>query len=409
MARPPRVLHVIVDSFVEPVQVRPLARALVAEGWEVDVASPPGAEFAGVEIPGVRYIPFPVSRSLTTPRHLGALLWLVRRMAGGKYALVHLHGPIPAMLGRVAAALTRTPAIYHCRGSYYESGYVLFSERLASRVYPPLERLLGRWTAWTFTLNRDDAADLVERARFPEERVTCLGVGGCGLDVDAWDPGRYPPAKRAEIRRRLGIPENKPVIGFVGRFVRNKGVLELGEAFRQVRAAGIDAHLLMVGGTPASERDQETDPELRRRIAEWGLEEHVSFPGLLRPPSDAMAVMDVLALPSYSESFGQVLVEAGALGIPVVAAASRGAREAVLDGETGLLVPLRDAPSLADALLRILRDPALARRLGERAHRRAREELRSERVLASILEVYRRVLPPGTWPAAPAEAGRGAA
>jgi glycosyltransferase involved in cell wall biosynthesis len=118
----------------------------------------------------------------------------------------------------------------------------------------------------------------------------------------------------------------------------------------------------------------------------------VTFAGR-QPRTDAViAAMDLLVLPSTREAFGTVLAEAGALGVPVVAAASRGAVECVVPGETGLLVPKGDPAALAAAILRLLRDPAFARRLGAAAARRARERWGRERALATMLDVYDRIL-----------------
>ncbi|HEX5872208.1 MAG TPA: glycosyltransferase, partial [Longimicrobium sp.] len=141
-----------------------------------------------------------------------------------------------------------------------------------------------------------------------------------------------------------------------------------------------------------SDRDQRTGVVFRERVVAMELEGRVVHTGWLDEPGDAIGVMNVLVLPSYREGFGQVLVEAGALGIPVVATASRGARQAVVDGVTGLLVPPRDPRGVADALLRVAGDPALAARLGSAAIARARDELSQERVVRSVLSVYARVL-----------------
>jgi glycosyltransferase involved in cell wall biosynthesis len=101
--------------------------------------------------------------------------------------------------------------------------------------------------------------------------------------------------------------------------------------------------------------------------------------------------MDILVFPSYREGFGQVVGEAGALGIPVIAATSRGTQHAIIDGQTGLLVPTKNSQALMSAMLRLLDDPQLAMHLGEMAVRRAREEFGRERVLKTVVAVYRQL------------------
>lgn len=400
-----RLLQVIGMSWSAPMHVLPMARALAAQGWEVDVACPGGPEVEGLGGAGVRHVPLPVSRSLATPAHLLTLWRLFRLLGGGRYRAVHVHGTIPGVLVRLAAWARGVPVVYHYRTSFFPEGEERGARRLLRSAYLGVERLLGRPTRRVFTLNEADARDFALRLGFPAERVSSLGVGGCGLDLARWSPARFGPAERARIRAELGIAPGRRVVGFVGRLVREKGVLELLEAFRLLLERGHDAHLLLVGGTLASERDRRTRPELERRIRDLGVGERVTSTGDVPDPERPMAVMDVMALPSYREGFGQVLVEAGAMGVPVVAAESRGTRHAVLDGETGLLVPPRDAAALAGALEALLADPARGARMGERAARRAREELGSARVAERVVEAYREIL----GAQAPGNGGRGRA
>lgn len=387
----PRVLHVINTSRTVPLFVQPIAEALQAQGFENAIASPAGPELSSLHGTGIGHYPLPVSRRLLSLRHLRTALSLARIVRRGDFDILHLHGIVISTLGRAVAALLRRRAVYHCRGTYYEEGGELLSERIIRRVWPGIEKILASATGRAFTLNPEDARDLVQRAGIPEERVTCLGVGGCGIDLTAWDPARLPPNTRMATRRGLGIPEDAFVIGFVGRLVREKGILELLEAFARLRAEGRDVALLLIGGTWASERDQGTAAELHRRADELGVTDRLAVLDFDPEPMERVAAMDVLALPSYREGFGQVLVEAGALGLPVVASRTRGARHAVIDGRTGLLVPVRDVDALADALRTIIDDPALAERLGAAGAERARGELGRNRVLETVVAEYERL------------------
>jgi len=389
----PRVLHVVASSWAIPFQILPLAEALVKEGWEVDVASAPGAETAVLDRPGMRHLPIPIDRRFLTLSHFSAARALVRILREGRYNAVHLHGPLPSVLGRITARMAGVPVIYHCRGTYYEGEHALLSEKVARLAYPPLEWALGRWTYWTFTLTPQDAADLVAKAGLHPERVESLGAGGCGLDLDTWSADRYDDARKTELRARFGVPEGRRVIGFVGRLVQLKGVFELLDAFIELRRTRPDLHLLVVGDTEAGSRDEGAGDRLKRLAAAAGVADAVTFTGHLPQPTDAVALMDILALPSYWESFGQVLAEAGGMGIPVVATDTRGARFAVVDGQTGILVPPRDAAALGAALARLLDDPALAARLGAAGLARAREFGR-ERVIRRMLDVYDGLLIP---------------
>jgi glycosyltransferase involved in cell wall biosynthesis len=241
-------------------------------------------------------------------------------------------------------------------------------------------------------LTEQDGRDMTARVGHAAERVTVTHVGGCGIDLAQWDPSRFDAEARARTRRELGIPEGVPVIGFIGRLVRQKGVLELIDAFRILRDQGVEAHLLMIGDVHPSERDHATAVELRARVARYGLERHVSLPGFLRPVTPAFAVMDVFVLPSHREGIAQSTLEAGAMGLPVVGAACRGIRAAVIEDVTGLLVPVEAPAELAAAIRRVLEEPDLARRLGDAGRDRALRLYGREQFLRSMIDIYDKVL-----------------
>jgi glycosyltransferase involved in cell wall biosynthesis len=392
--RRPRALQLIAVSLAVPEQVLPVAASLVRAGWEVDVACAPGPETAVLAEHGVGYVPVPFHRRLATPYHLRTLAALVGVLRRGRYDVIHTHGPIPAVLARLAARVAGGRVVVHVRGTFFSEGPDAWYGGAVKAAYPLTERALAPLTAWTLALTPQDKQDLVERGGHDPGRVTVLGVGGCGLDLEVWNPDRHPPEARARTRRELGIPEGRTVIGFVGRIVREKGVLDLLEAFHLLRQGGReDLHLLMVGGVHPSERDQETGRELRARIERLGLEAHVSLPGHIRPVAPAVAVMDVMALPSYREGIANALLEAGALGKPVVGAACRGVVAAIREGETGLLCPVGDVPALAEVLGRVISDPGLAGRLGEAGRLQGLRMGRDE-WMRTVHGVYQRVLDP---------------
>lgn len=391
-ARRERVLHVVVSPVSARMQVLPMAIGLAAEGWEVDIAGPAGRDADGIPRAGIRYLTIPMSRSWTTPEHLRNVWTLRRLIRGGGYRIIHLHGPIPGALGRLAALGSGARTVYHCRGTLYEAEGSSCGAVAASRVYAAIERMLAPVTDCVFTLNESDTEDLVSRARVPRERVQCLGVGGSGIDLDRWDASYFTAPRIASLRAGWGLPAGAFVVGYAGRLVREKGVIDLLEAFERLHASRGDSYLMIVGDALSSDRDQHTRDEFRARIREAGLEDRVAYTGWLESAREAIGVMSVLVLPSYREGFGQVLAEAGALGVPVVAAASRGARQAVVDGVTGFLVPKRDPEALGSALRTIADDPARARSMGRAAITRVREDLSQAAVLRTVRATYESLL-----------------
>jgi glycosyltransferase involved in cell wall biosynthesis len=193
-------------------------------------------------------------------------------------------------------------------------------------------------------------------ARLGDVRV--LGAGSAnGVDV-----GRFSPEQRIrlreEVRAKYRIPADAMVIGFVGRFTRDKGVNELVRAFVEVHEHNQPAVLLLVGDYEDRDRPEE---QAIRTISTHPWIRHVGFQSDVIP---AMAAMDVVALPTHREGLGNVLLEAAALGLPSVTTDATGARDAILPGITGEQVPVGNADALAQALLKLARDPALREQMG---------------------------------------------
>jgi glycosyltransferase involved in cell wall biosynthesis len=195
-----------------------------------------------------------------------------------------------------------------------------------------------------------------------------LHIAYPGVDLERFDPAALPSPDA--LRRRLGLPAGGPLIGIIGRLQRWKGMHTLLEAMPAVLRRHPDAHGVIVGG---AHRGEAAYPAyLRERIAGLHLEEHVTMTGQQANIPEWMQAMDVVVHASDREPFGIVLLEAMALGKPVVAGDRGGPTEVITDGVDGLLTPYGDAQALAGAILRYLDDPAFARRTGSAARARAR-------------------------------------
>lgn len=190
-----------------------------------------------------------------------------------------------------------------------------------------------------------------------------------------------------EARRRLGLPADERIVTYVGKLVPRKGVDDLVEAMGILARRPAGAPLLVAGGVG------EMRAGLEARAAELGLADRIRFVGKI--PHDEvgwwMAAGDVFVLPSLSEGLPTVVCEAMNCGRPVVATAVDGTPEIVRDGETGLLVPPRDAAALADALGRVLDEPGLAARMGAEALRIGREVYTWDANARRMEELYREV------------------
>jgi glycosyltransferase involved in cell wall biosynthesis len=365
--------------------LRGLAGYLRQDGFEVHALSSPGPELEAFrDGEGVRVYGIEMRRRITPLRDLRAVAAIVRVLKRVDPRIVHAHTPKGGLLGMIAAALAGVPVrIYHMRG-------------LPMMGATGPRRLLLRWTEMiacrlahrVLCVSRSLREVAIDERLCPAEKIVVLG-GGSGQGVDAaerFDPDRLGNAVGRETRSRLGIPASAAVVGFVGRLVRDKGIVELAEAWSELRTRLPEAHLLLVGPwepqdpVPAEVQARlESDPRVHLAGMDW------DTPALF-------AAMDLVLLPSYREGFPNVPLEAAAMRLPVVATRIPGCVDAVQDGVTGTLVPPRDSRALAEAALAYMRDPDLRRRHGEAGRRRVLLEFRREVIWGALHREYMELL-----------------
>jgi glycosyltransferase involved in cell wall biosynthesis len=287
--------------------------------------------------------------------------------------LIHTNGMKAHLLGGLAGRLVRVPVIWHLRD------------------FPP-----GGWAGRTL---REAARRLPEVILTPSEAVAASvplpvrrrpRVVPDPVDLDRFHPG----IPRDRIRRELGIAGEEPLIGLVGHLTPWKGH----EVFLEIARAVADriprSRFVVAGGSIYETHGHAGYPEiLRQRAAALGLSDRVTFLGARDDIPELLAGLDVLVhTPTAPEPFGRVLAEAMAVECPVVAARCGGIPEVVEDGVTGFLVPSADVGAFTAAVVRLVDDPVLCRRLGGAGRRRAEARFGIEAHAASVLEAYRAVL-----------------
>jgi len=209
---------------------------------------------------------------------------------------------------------------------------------------------------------------------------------------DAVDLRRFTtsPGQRQLTRNMFGVPGQTVVVGFVGRMSPGKGHEELLQAARLLRARGRDVRFLVVGD--ASHGEEEYARTIRTLARTLEVEECVTFAGYRADIPALMAAFDILAFPSHAESFGVVLIEAMAMGLPVVSTNTDGVVDIVADGQSGIMVPRQDARALADGLERLIGDPDLRVRMGKAGRVRVEELFDQEKQITRLERLYRQLL-----------------
>ncbi len=361
---------------------RSLALALHEAGFEVLLISPPGEYGEKLRALGLRWQPLPMDRRSLNPLREFALLWhLLRLFRREKPALVHGFTIKCAVYGALASRLSGVPARV---SAVTGLGYVFTSEdarahalRLPVRML--LRFALGGRRSRLILQNPDDVA-MFTAAKLVDAGNIRL-IAGSGVDCMRFVPG---------VRGDTGSGRDEGCFRVLlpARLLWDKGVAEFVEAARRLRAEGRVIEFLLAGdpdpGNPATVPESDVCGWVAEGLLQW-LGHVDDMPALFRS-------VDVVVLPSYREGLPKGLIEAGACGLPLVTTDVPGCREVVRDGVDGLLVPVRDAAALAEAIARLQDDPALAVRLGDAARERALAEFDERIVIGRTLQVYRELL-----------------
>jgi glycosyltransferase involved in cell wall biosynthesis len=297
--------------------------------------------------------------------------------------VVHTHTPKAGLLGQLAARFAGVPIVANTLHGFY------FHDDMKPwlrRFYIWMERFAAKCSDTILSQNREDMATAVAERIASAGQVKWLGNG---IDVARFDRRRLADAALDDLRRDIGIDSTAPVIGFVGRLVEEKGILDLLEAAKAVVQAIPHAQFLIVGPF-----DDDKPDALRPEVAEqYGVAAHCRFVGMRNDMPELYALMDVLVLPSYREGFPRAPMEASAMGVPTVVTDIRGCREAVDHGENGLLFPVGDAGALARSLIELLGDDERRAQMGATGRRIAENRFDEQKVFDRVLDEYERLLP----------------
>lgn len=370
-----RLLFLVASDWYFCCHRLPLAKRIAAAGYEVHVATPPGRFRATIEGAGLRYSPIAIDRQGLNPfkdlRTLGRLVRLYREI---RPDVVHHVALKPIVYGAMAARITRIPAVVNAMPGM---GYVFLSKQLLSRAIRPavmatFKTLLNSSNSRLILQNPDDVEKWVSWGVMRRDRIAL--IRGAGVDTAYFTP--------------TAEPGGTPLVVLPARLLYDKGVGEFVAAAKELRRRGVDVRMALVGegdaGNPAS-----VPPKQLRAWADEGVVELFGWRDDMR---EVVAEANVVCLPSYGEGLPKALLEAAASGRAIVATDVPGCREVVKHEVNGLLVPVRDAMALADALERVVRDPELRKRMGARGRARAVAELSADIVAKETLELYAELL-----------------
>jgi glycosyltransferase involved in cell wall biosynthesis len=362
---------------------RGLISHLHEAGFEPVLLSSPGPALQSAsEQEGVASIAVPMEREIAPLKDLISLWKLYRTIRRIRPDIVDASTPKAGLLIAGAAWLARVPCrVYSLHGLRIET-----ATGLKRAVLRWTERIAVACSHRVFCLSPSLRDRAIALNLVPSEKAVLLKNGGFGVDLKQFYPSAASSFESASLRHRLGIPTGVPVVGFVGRFVKDKGVQQLLEAFDQLRQTYPELHLLMVGdfedGDPVS-------PDVREYIENTAA---IIRPGFVFDTAPYFRLMDVCVLPTHREGFGQVSAEAQASGIPAVTTTATGAVDSVIDGITGIIVPVGDSNALSGAIGKLLGDPVLRTAMGRAGREWMERDFRPQAIWDHRVQLYRDLL-----------------
>ncbi len=375
-----KVIHLTTTDMSLDWLLGPQLAAFADAGYEVVGMSAPGEHLDAIRANGIRHVAVhSLSRAPSIVQDFRAANELRRLLRRERPDILHTHNPKPGVIGRIVATLVRVPVVVNTQHGLYAQS----TDRRRRRwpVYI-IERLAAACSDAELVQNPEDAATLIDRLRVPRNKVHVLGNG---VDLNRFDPATIPPTDRDSLRAEWGFTDDDVVCAVVGRLVHEKGLAEIFAAASTLRRAGSRARFVAIG--PAdNDKPDSVDPATIAAAAADG----VVFAGQRSDMPQCYAACDLFVTASHREGFPRAAMEAGAMGLAIVATDIRGCRQVVRDGHNGLLVPVRDATSLASAIAAVVDGDRTALSGAARAHALAHFDQR--RVIDITLETYARLL-----------------
>ena len=342
------------------------------KGYEVHVATKFGERRGELEQYGIVCHNVNFSRSVNPLAVLVSLTQLIRLMRKNDFALIHVHTPMAAFLGRLAAKLTHTgPVLYTAHGFHFYKGAPWYYWAF---IYPA-EYLAGRWTDGLIVMNQEDHINAQKMGFKPNKNLFL--VHGVGIDLKQII--KLSLINNNDIREELGISDKDIVISYIAEFTPTKNHIFLLKAWNKITQNLKNVHLLLIGNGSCLE-------SIKQQVKINSLP-RVYFLGYRKDVPQIIARSDIITSVSKREGLPRSIMEAMALGKPVVVSNVRGNRDLVKQGENGFLIELGDIDGLVSSLKKLIDDTKLRAEMGKISLERIKE-YDIEKVLIEMTSIY---------------------
>lgn len=376
-----RILHVLNISFTIPYFLGDQIKWFVDKGYSENIICSPSDELSGFSSQfGFEFKTVEISRKISIINDVKAVWTVIRYIKETKADIVVGHTPKGSLIAMLAAYIVRTPIrIYLRHGLVYET-----AKGFKRRLLIDIDRFVACLSTKVVCVSPSLANKSIEDRLNPAWKQVVLANGTCnGIDTERFCRERIDATGLIALKNELGISDGDFVLGFSGRMVRDKGVVELVAAFQKFRRRVLNAKLLLVGMLEVRDALPEDVIQIineDKNIIETGYV-------LNSVIEKYYALMDVFVLPSYREGFPTSVLEASAMEIPVITTKATGCIDSIIEGETGLFVD-HDVDQIEDAMALLYSDVSFRKKMGEQGRNFVVNHFRQELIWSEIEKLY---------------------
>ena len=349
--------------------------------WDISFICSEDEEFAS-ELPEfIHYFPVPMERGISISG-IKSMMQMKKIFVKEKFDLIQYSTPNASLYAALAGKLAGIPVRLYCQWGMVYVGF----EGIKRQVFKAIEKIVFKLSTW---IEPDSVSNLNfahEENLYPQTKGSVIWNGSaCGINLEKFDISQK-IKYRKDIREKYNFPEDSFVYGFVGRITKDKGINELLAAFKQIYESNSNVYLMMVGTT---EKDDTVDESLFL----WSKKcEHVIYTGFTDIVEQYLSAMDTYILPSYREGFGMGVVEAEAMGVPVIVTSIPGPVDAMKENETGIVVKKGSIKELLRAMKKLYEDKHIRKEYSSNAYDFAINNFEQKKLFGKILLDRKRLL-----------------
>lgn len=346
--------------------------------WDISFICSTDDEFEQMLPKYIHYYPIPMERGISVSG-IKAMFEMKKIFKREKFDLIQYSTPNASLYASLAGFLAGIPVRLYCQWGMAFVGFT----GLKRKIFKAEEKLVCRLSTWIEPDSYSNLNFAHEQGLYPQSKGSVIWNGcACGVDLEKFNITKK-SQYRTTIREKYKIPSDAFVFGFVGRVTRDKGVNELLEAFKELNDS---CYLIMVG-------PNEVDTTINQDLYGWSVKSNrVIYTGFTNFVEQYLAAMDCYILPSYREGFGMGVVEAEAMGLPVIVSDIPGPVDAMENQRTGVVVPAKDEQALYSAMCWIIEHPAIAQQYSQAGVDYVQERFEQNKLQKYILEDRIRLL-----------------